>query len=127
MTRARVLSAVSACWAALSIACAASPEEQVLLRFFEAARTLDTSIIAKYSTVGFNPRTDGIVQSFSVVERGPERDRKRDVTVEALVLDPAGRMVRRTYVVTFQDRVITGLKQVPASQTSREASSAPPN
>jgi hypothetical protein len=140
MRRALVLSVASACWALASAACAASPEEQTLLEFFEAARTLDSTVIEKYATVGFNPRTEGIVQTFTVTDVGQERQGRKDVTVDAVVRDPAGATSRRTLVVTFQkglptpagqppdDRwIITGLRQVPASRTSREASSAQPN
>jgi hypothetical protein len=129
-----MLGRVFACWALLSVACSASAEEQTLLRFFEAARTLDRTIIQKYSRVSFNPRTDGIVQSFSLATRGPERDGQKDITIEAVVRAPDGGVSRQTLLVSFQrvssgDQsstgrwVITSLRQIPASQTSREASS----
>jgi hypothetical protein len=135
--RARPLGLVSACWLLLSIACAASAEEQTLLRFFEAARTLDRTIIEKYAKVGFDPRTDGVVQSFRLTNRAPERDGQKEVTIEAVVRAPEGSVSRKTLLVSFQ-RVprgdqpsgrwfITGLRQIPASQTSRVASSAPLN
>jgi hypothetical protein len=130
MRRAVALSVVSACAALIAIACGpASAEEQILLRFFEAARALDSTVLDKYATIGFNPRTEGIVQGFSVIDAGQERDGRKDLTVEAVIREPAGEMVRRTLVVTFQARegrwIITGLRQAPASRTSREASSAP--
>jgi hypothetical protein len=131
MRRALVLSVVSALWALASIACTASVEEQTLRRFFVAAPTLDSTVIHKYATIGFNPRTDGIVQSFTVTAVGPERQDAKDVTIEAVVLDPNGIASRRTMVATFgkvEGRwLITGLRQTPASRTSREASSAPQN
>ena len=131
MRRALVLSVVSAVWAA-SLACRpASVEEQTLLRFFTAARTLDSTVTAKYATIGFNPRTEGIVQTFTVKAVGPERQDRKEVTIEAVVRDPSGTMAPRTMVATFQNVEgrwqITGLRQTPASQTSREESSAPPN
>jgi hypothetical protein len=131
---------VSAFWALASAACAASAEEQTLLKFFEAARALDRTILDKYATVGFNPRTEGIVQAFTVTDVGQERQGRKDVTIDAIIRDPAGATARRTLVVTFQkglrtspgqttdDRwIITGLRQVPASRTSREASSVLPS
>jgi hypothetical protein len=132
MRRSVVLSVVSALWAATVVACSpASTEEQILLRFFVAARTLDSTIIEKYATIGFNPRTAGIVQTFTVKSVGAERQDRKEVTIEAVVRDPGGTVARRTMVVTFERIdgrwLITGLRQTPASQTSREASSAPLN
>ena len=131
MRRALVLSVGSALWALASLACSASPEEQTLLRFFVAAPTLDSTVIGKYATIGFNPRIDGIVQTFTVTAVGPERQDQKDVTIDAVVLQPDGITARRTMVATF-GKVdgrwrITGLRQTPASRTSREASSAPQN
>jgi hypothetical protein len=128
--RALVLSVGSALWALSSIACSASPEEQTLLRFFVAAPTLDRTVIGKYATIDFNPRTEGIVETFTVTAVGPQHEDRKDVTIEAVVLQPNGVTSRRTMVATFGkvgDRwLITGLRQTPTSQTSREASSVPP-
>lgn len=132
MRRALALSVVSALWAFAITACSvASPEEQTLLRFFVAAPTLDSTVIQKYATIGFNPRTEGIVQSFTVQTVGPERQDRKDVTLDAVVREPDGTMVRRVFVATFQRMdgrwIITGLRRTPASQTSREGSSVPQN
>ena len=131
MRRALVLSVGSALWALALFACNASPEEQTLLRFFVAAPTLDSTVIGKYATVGFNPQTDGIVQTFTITAMGPEHQDQKDVTIDAVVLQPDGNTARRTMVATFgkvRGRwLITGLRQTPASRTSREASSAPQN
>jgi hypothetical protein len=129
--RALALSVGSALWALAVIACSASPEEQTLLQFFVAARTLDTTVIRKYATVSFNPQTDGIVQTFTVTAIGPEHQNRKDVTIEAVVLQPDGVTARQTMVATFGKVdgrwLITGLRQTPASRTSREVSSAPQN
>jgi hypothetical protein len=129
--RALALSVGSALWAVASLACGASAEEQTLLRFFVAAPTLDSTVISKYATIGFNPRTDGIVQTFTVTSVGPERQDRKDVTIDAVVLEPNGVTGRRTMVATFQKIdgrwLVTSLRQTPASQTSREGSSVPPN
>jgi hypothetical protein len=130
--QALTLSAVSALWVVALVACSpASVEEQTLLRFFVAARTLDSTVIQKYATIGFNPRTEGIVQSFTMRTISPEQQGRKDATIDAVVREPDGAMVRRTLVAKFQKIegrwMITGLQRTPASQTSREASSAPPN
>jgi hypothetical protein len=129
--RGLALSVGSALWALAALACSASPEEQTLLRFFVAARTLDSTVISKYATIGFNPRTDGIVQTFTVTSIGPEQQDRKDVSIDAVVLEPNGVTSRRTMVATFQKIdgrwLVTFLRQTPASQTSRGASSAPQN
>jgi hypothetical protein len=129
--RGLALSVGSALWALASLACGPSPEEQTLLRFFVAARTLDSTVISKYATIGFNPRTDGIVQTFTVTSIGPEHQDGKDVSIDAVVLEPNGVTGRRTMVATFQKVegrwLVTSLRQTPASQTSRGASSGPQN
>ena len=64
-------------------ACAVSPDEQVLTRFFEASRTLDHTLLARLATVTLNPRVDGSIQTFSIAERrddekGPLVDSRRE-------------------------------------------------
>jgi hypothetical protein len=54
-------------------ACAATPEEQVLVRFFAACRALDSTLLNRLATVTFNPRTDGSIQTFTVTERSGEQ------------------------------------------------------
>jgi hypothetical protein len=124
-----MLSVVSALCAVAALACSPSAEEQTLLKFFVAARTLDSTVIRKYATVGFNPRVEGIVQTFTVIAVGPERQDQKDATINAVVRDPSGATARRTLVATLQRLegrwIITGLRQAPASQTSRAASSGP--
>jgi len=56
-------------------ACAGAPDEQVLTRFFEASRTLDSTRLDRFATVVFHPRTDGSVQRFSVTDRNADRRR----------------------------------------------------
>ena len=56
------------------IACAVSPEEQVLTRFFDASRALDGTQLYRLATVTLNPRIDGSIQTFSIAEqRADER------------------------------------------------------
>ena len=61
-------------------ACAPAPDEQVLTRFFEASRTLDSVRLDRFATVVFNPRTDGSIQRFSVTDRGADRRRSIDAS-----------------------------------------------
>jgi hypothetical protein len=54
-------------------ACTPAPEEQVLTRFFEASRALDSTLLYRLATVVFNPRTDGSIQHFAITNLGPEQ------------------------------------------------------
>jgi hypothetical protein len=77
------------------IACAATPEEQVLTRFFEASRALDSTALSRLATVTFNPRTDGSIQQFSVAERGSEQ--------RAPITDQEREAASRSLAATGQD------------------------
>lgn len=75
--RSLVLVRLSACaFALLASSCgSSSPEQQTLRNFFRAARVRDNATMAAISAVSFNPRTDGIVQSFEVTALGEEQRR----------------------------------------------------
>jgi hypothetical protein len=60
---------------ALVMGCSGGPEQQVLDDFFRAARMRDNTTLSNFATVSFDPRTDGVVQSFDVVDVGQERTR----------------------------------------------------
>jgi len=59
-------------------ACAVSADEQVLARFFEASRALDSTQLYRLGTVVFNPRVDGSVQTFSIAARRPDEKASLD-------------------------------------------------
>lgn len=93
MKERRALGLAAACyWAIVSMACApATAEEQLLTKFFQVARTLDSSITTSLATVGFNPRTEGSVQVFRVTTIGPEQRRAlrsegREAVVSSLTI-----------------------------------------
>lgn len=58
---------------ALASGCGGSVEEQVLTDFFRASRMRDSVTLGNFATTEFDPRTDGIVQSFEIVSIGDER------------------------------------------------------
>src|SRR4051812_12209090 len=69
---------------ALVAACgSASPEQQLLNNFFHAARIRDNTVLANIAAVNFNPRTDGTVEQFEVVDVGAETKRALDLTALA--------------------------------------------
>src|SRR5687767_2752631 len=79
-----------------------SQEEQLLTRFFEAARLHDTVVMAKYATVTFNPLGDGIVRDFDVQEIERIDEASKRVTVLARLHRPDGQMSERSLVVTMR-------------------------
>jgi hypothetical protein len=96
-------------WAMLA-SCGWTPaDEQVLIRFFERSRVYDTTRLAPLADVVFNPRTDGVVDRFDIVERSPDRPAPgggvtRELTLRADVRSPAGSADERTLRVTLERR-----------------------
>ncbi len=60
---------------ALVIGCSGGAEQKVLDDFFRASRMRDNTTLGNFATVSFDPRTDGVVQKFSVVSVSEERVR----------------------------------------------------
>ena len=84
----------------------AAQEQTLLEQFFGASRLRDTTALQRVSTVIFEPREQGIVRTFEVTGVSPEQMLRgavaKDVTVQAPVILPDGRTVRKTIVVTMQ-------------------------
>ncbi len=95
----------------------------MLTDFFQAARLRDTTMMARVSSVDFNPLADGVVERFTVVRReaASEPETERVAIVEARVrrLD-AGTTERRTLRASLRrgpDRRwrLVALEAMPAS------------
>jgi len=98
-------------------ACAPKPEEPLLAEFFAKAQARDTRGLQRIATVVFDPRTNGVVTSFSVENVTPLPPRSlggdaqmlsKDVTIAARVQLPSGDKVRKTLVVRLQQAVLRG-------------------
>ena len=87
------------------IACAVSPEEQVLTRFFEASRALDSTQLYRLATVTLNPRLDGSIQTFSIAERRTDE--------KAPLIDSRREQARRSLIAS-------GGQEVDLTRTSVE-------
>jgi hypothetical protein len=106
--------------AAILAACGRTPaDEQVLIRFFEQSRVYDRTMLSTVAAVAFNPRTDGVVRQFTIVERRPDRRLEgdavaRDLTLRAQVQGPDGRTGPRMLAVTLERRdgrwMVTGVR-----------------
>jgi hypothetical protein len=79
-----------------------SQEEQLLTRFFEAARLHDTTVMAKYATVTFNPVAQGVIHAFDVDSVEAIDEVSKRVTVLAQLRRPDGQITRRSLVVTMR-------------------------
>ena len=89
-------------------ACSIPPEQPIVADFFAASRLRDTTALAKFATVVFEPREQGIVASFEIERVSPERTsggmRLKEVVVRAVVRDREGRSGERRLTVTLQKR-----------------------
>lgn len=89
---------------ALTACVAASPERQLLERFFSAARLNDNTLLAGLATVTFNPRTDGTIEWFAIVDVTTGQDARKAVMVNAQVRTPDGETVPQALLVTLAAR-----------------------
>jgi hypothetical protein len=101
-----------------------------MLEFFEACRIYDTTVLAKLGTAPCNPKTDGVVQGFEItrIDRAPDA---RRLMIRAQIRSLEGQVSERTIAVALAREdgrwKVSGLRPLPASQTSPEASSVRPN
>ena len=111
-----------------------SPERQLLLDFFHACRIYDTTVLARLATAACNPRTDGVVQDFEIVNVehvGGGSEVARVVTLDARVRPLGGSPAPQRLAVRLQQVdgrwMVAAITPLPASRTSPAASSALPN
>jgi hypothetical protein len=94
--------------AVVTAACSVPPEQPIVADFFAASRLRDTTALARFATVVFEPREQGVVASFEIEQVLPERTsgdaRLKEVLVRAIVRDSDGRTGERRLAVTLQKR-----------------------
>jgi hypothetical protein len=59
--------------------CSSAPEQQLLQKYFSAARLRDQTTLANIATVGFNPNDRGTVQRFDLTSVGAEQTRTLEI------------------------------------------------
>jgi hypothetical protein len=59
--------------AALTVGCSSPPEDALLRQFFRASQLRDNGTLANFAAATFDPRTDGVVSSFEIVNVSEER------------------------------------------------------
>ena len=72
-----------------AVACSGGPEQPILNQFFTASRLRDNTSLQNFSTVAFDPQTQGTVTSFSVTNVTPEERTPLNVKTFAKALDDA--------------------------------------
>ena len=113
--------AVAAGLLALTIAgCGLRIADRVLIeQFFAASRLRDLTALSKFSTVVFEPATDGIVTSFDIVEvAAASSSDVKTVLIAAPVRLPDGREVVKRFALTRQRGMITAISERPASPST---------
>jgi hypothetical protein len=70
-------------------ACSGGPEQPILNQFFTASRLRDNTSLQNFSTVAFDPQTQGTVSSFTITGVTPEEHKPLNVKTFAKALDDA--------------------------------------
>jgi hypothetical protein len=100
--------------------CGPTTERVLLEQFFAASRLRDLTALRKFSTVVFEPATDGIITNFemtNIVDRGTSKE----VMISAPVRMFDGRTVTKSFAVTVERGRVTAIseQQAPASTPLR--------
>jgi hypothetical protein len=116
--------------------CSPGGEQTLLGQFFAASRLRDKTMLSNFSTVAFEPATQGIVTTFTITNVGREEQHEggivsKDVTIAAPVRVPSGQTVQKMLVVTLRRAeqrtnqpttsrwIVTGVKDAAAGATPR--------
>jgi predicted RNA-binding protein with TRAM domain len=103
--------------ALMALSCGAATERVLLEQFFAASRLRDLTALGKFSTVVFEPATDGIITNFemtNVVDRGATKE----VTISAPVRMFDGRTVTKNFVVTVERGRVTAISERSAAAST---------
>src|SRR5438093_1497964 len=81
--RLRAFSVVVASWTVVgAVACSSTPEQPILNQFFTASRLRDNTTLASFSTVAFEPASQGIITSFTITNVSPEQ--RKPLTLKSI-------------------------------------------
>jgi hypothetical protein len=73
----------------VSPGCSSAPEQPIINQFFVASRLRDNTTLASFSTVAFEPGTNGTVSSFSITSVSPEQHKMLNIKALAQAQDQA--------------------------------------
>jgi hypothetical protein len=99
------------------LSCGQNSERVLLDRFFAASRLRDLTALRTFSTVVFEPASDGIITSYEitgVVARGA----KKEVSISAPVKMLDGRTVSRRLTITIEGGQVTAISEPGASPST---------
>lgn len=91
----------------------ADSDRVLLTQFFAASRLRDLTALDNFSTVVFEPATDGMVTSFEVVDVTPRGSDAKDVLIVAPVKGFDGETVSKRLVLTIAHGRITAFSERP--------------
>jgi hypothetical protein len=101
----------------LVAACSVPAEQPIVGDFFAASRLRDTTQLARFATVVFEPRDRGIVDRFEILSVSPERPvdgvRHKDVLVDAVVRRMDGGVRSQRLLVSLELRHADGTNAAP--------------
>lgn len=99
-----------------------TPEQQLLTNFFRASRVRDNATLANIAAVEFNPRTDGSVQDFDIVEIGPEQRRNLQIqqTLDEVEQARAAEAEFAKRKRAYQDANMPALQRVSDNQREKK-------
>jgi hypothetical protein len=98
----------------LSSACSYSPEQDLLKKYFQAAKLRDTGTLSNIATVNFSPDQEGVVQNFTVVSSGEEQRRPLKLK-ELAAAEAAARSAEEDFNKqkrAYQDANLEGIERV---------------
>ena len=103
--------------AALAVVSCSNVSEQALLnQFFAASRLRDNTALQRFSTLAFEPGSQGIITSFDITAVGPEQHNgnlvTKEVTISAPVKLPSGQTLQKTFIVTMQRAILKSDKEI---------------
>ncbi|MGE3276002.1 MAG: hypothetical protein AB7O67_12880 [Vicinamibacterales bacterium] len=100
--------------ALLAVACSRPPEQQLLTQFFRAARARDNTTLAMMSAVEFDPREQGTVEDFEIVDSPPAESTPVDLAglVEAVNKAEADERAFSQQKVAYQNENLEIIEEV---------------
>jgi hypothetical protein len=109
--------AVAALLMLAALGCSPDTERVLISQFFAASRLRDLTALRKFSTVVFEPASDGIVTSFEITGVS-DRGGSKEVSITAPVRLPDGRNVLKDFAVTIQGGLVTAFSERPSAAST---------
>jgi hypothetical protein len=92
--------------------CGAASERVLLEQFFATSRLRDLTALRKFSTIVFEPATDGIITNFEITDI-VDRGTTKEVMIAAPVRMFDGRTVTKNFAVTVEHDRVTAISERP--------------